>query len=215
MFVLQGGLRAWSEGGGRLESGAVRDEPLGFEAAKRRARSIDARRSGTKIRAIPSTLVLDVGTSLEFEAAHVPGAKWISRGWIDLKLPQKFPDRTQPIVVTCPDGQQSVFAAQTLRRSAIRMLSVIGRRRARMVCGGIANGTGTRRLLGRSPTTWSCRRRFAATRKTCSVIWIGKRTCANSDQQRQQLSYFGLAKVLAALVATSKRRRGMSVRSLP
>jgi rhodanese-related sulfurtransferase len=111
--VLRGGLRAWSEGGETLVSGALQNEPLGFEAAKRNARSIDARDLERKLRD-SATLVLDVGTSLEFESAHLPGAKWISRGWIELKFPEKFPDRTQPIVVTCPDGQQSVFAARAL-----------------------------------------------------------------------------------------------------
>jgi rhodanese-related sulfurtransferase len=113
VFVLQGGLRTWSEGGETLVSGAIQNEPLSFEAAKRRARSIEARDLERKLRD-SATLVLDVGTSLEFESAHVPGAKWISRGWIELKLPQRFPDRTEPIVVTCPDGQQSVFAARAL-----------------------------------------------------------------------------------------------------
>ena len=42
------------------------------------------------------------------------GAKWISRGWIELKLPEQFPDRGQAIVVTCADGRQSVFAARAL-----------------------------------------------------------------------------------------------------
>lgn len=111
--VLRGGLRAWSEGGETLVSGAPQNEPLGFEAAKRNARSIDARDLERKLRD-STILILDVGTSLEFESAHVPAAKWISRGWIDLKLPAEFPDRTQPIVVTCPDGQQSVFAARAL-----------------------------------------------------------------------------------------------------
>jgi rhodanese-related sulfurtransferase len=112
-FVLRGGLRAWSKSGETLVSGALQNEPLGFEAAKRNACLIDARDLEQKLRD-SSTLVLDVGTSLEFESAHLPGAKWISRGWIELKLPEKFPDRTQPIVVTCPDGQQSIFAARAL-----------------------------------------------------------------------------------------------------
>ena len=111
--VLRGGLRAWSESGETLVSGAPQHEPVGFETAKRRARLVDAQALERMLRD-SSTLVLDVGASLEFESAHVPGAKWISRGWIELKLPQKFPDRTQPIVVTCPDGQQSIFAARAL-----------------------------------------------------------------------------------------------------
>ena len=61
-------------------------------------------------------MILDVGTSLEFEAAHVPGARWISRGWIELKLPEQFPDRGQSIIVTCPDGRNSVFAALALTK---------------------------------------------------------------------------------------------------
>ena len=46
-------------------------------------------------------MILDVGTSLEFESAHVLGAKWISRGWIELKLPEQYTDRGQAIVVSC------------------------------------------------------------------------------------------------------------------
>jgi rhodanese-related sulfurtransferase len=125
VFVLQGGLRTWSEGGETLVIGAIQQEPLSFEAAKRRARSIEARDLERKLRD-SSTLVLDIGTSLEFESAHVPGAKWISRGWIELKLPQRFPDRTQPIVVTCPDGQQSVFAARALVEIGYTDVAVMG-----------------------------------------------------------------------------------------
>ena len=59
-------------------------------------------------------LILDVGTSLDFENAHLPGAKWISRGWLELKLPEFHADRKQPIVVTCSYGRQSILAATTL-----------------------------------------------------------------------------------------------------
>ena len=58
-------------------------------------------------------------------SAHLPGAKWISRGWIELKLPEKFPDRTQPIVVTCPDGQQSIFAARALAEIGYTDIAVL------------------------------------------------------------------------------------------
>ncbi len=122
--VLKGGLRAWSDGGEMLVSGPRQNEPLGFEAAKRVARLVDAR-SLDRILRDSSTWVLDVGTSLEFESAHLPGAKWISRGWIELKLPDKYPDRAQPIVVTCPDGRQSVFAAHALAEIGYLNVSVL------------------------------------------------------------------------------------------
>ena len=61
-------------------------------------------------------LVLDVGSSLGFEAAHVPGAQWISRGWLEIEIPKRFLDRRQAIVLTCSDGVQSIFAARALER---------------------------------------------------------------------------------------------------
>ncbi len=113
VFVLQGGLRAWSERGGAFVTGADIDEPLGFEVAKQKARSIAAPELDRMLHD-SAPLVLDVGTSLAFESAHVPQAKWISRGWIEIELPRRFPDRHQVVVVTCSDGRQSVFAARTL-----------------------------------------------------------------------------------------------------
>jgi rhodanese-related sulfurtransferase len=122
--VLQGGLVAWSKSGRKLESGAQSNEPVGIEAAKRSARWIDAKNLDQKMRG-KSLLILDVGTSLEFEKSHVPGALWISRGWIEVKLPEHFPDRNQTVAVTCPDGQQSIFAARTLREMDYRDVSIL------------------------------------------------------------------------------------------
>ena len=111
--VLQGGMRAWTESGARIEDGSLRNEPIGFEAAQQAVPVVDPRTAEGKTRD-PSVLSLDVGTSLDFETAHFPGAKWISRGWLDLKLPELYPDRNQPIVLTCPDGRQSILAALAL-----------------------------------------------------------------------------------------------------
>jgi rhodanese-related sulfurtransferase len=111
--VLQGGLRAWTAAGGKLETGSGCVELLGYEAAQKASRSIDANDFNRQSRSVSAT-ILDVGSSLEFEAAHVPQAEWISRGWLDLELPEQFPDRNQPIFLTCPDGRSSVLAAQTL-----------------------------------------------------------------------------------------------------
>jgi rhodanese-related sulfurtransferase len=111
--VLRGGLQAWSESGGEIETGSIVKKPMGFEAAAQATRLIDARVLEEKIKD-PSLLLLDVGSSLEFETAQVPGAKWISRGWLDVKLVELYPDRTQPMVLTCIDGRQSRLAALTL-----------------------------------------------------------------------------------------------------
>ena len=169
-----------------------------------------------------SVLLLDVGTSLDFETAHLPRAKWISRGWLDLKLPELYPDRTQPIVLTCADGRSVDTSGADTGRVRLQRCCGSWRRRARVVGGRISHRTRSRRLLGRMQ-----RRGFIAVDprhqgRHAALSGLGVDTnevSAASAQELcalpQQLSYFGLANVLTALVAMSKRNRGMSVRSLP
>ena len=110
--VLQEGLEAWRASARPVICGTAALAPLGFESAQRSARLIAAaelRELGAE-----AALILDVSSSLDFENAHIPGAKWISRGWIDVKLPELFSDRAQRIVLTCADGRQSIFAARQL-----------------------------------------------------------------------------------------------------
>ena len=122
--VLQGGLDAWKANGQPLVSGASIPELLGFAAAKRMTQYIDAANLQKQIEG-GSCTVLDVSTSLEHESGHVPAAKWISRGWIDIKLPELIADRGQRIVLTCPDGRQSTLAAQQLARVGYANISVL------------------------------------------------------------------------------------------
>jgi len=124
VYVLQGGLDAWTESGAKLIGGAPVNEPLGIQAANETVRYIDSEALNRRI-TDSSVLVLDVGTSLDCEAAHVPGAKWISRGWLEIRIPPHISDRDQPIVVTCSDGRQSTFAARTLTEIDYADVSVL------------------------------------------------------------------------------------------
>jgi rhodanese-related sulfurtransferase len=108
-------LRAWSESGAKLSTGVLEDMPLGFDPAKRNAALLSPEELARRLQD-STMLVLDVGFSLGFEAAHVPGAQWISRGWLEIVIPERFPDRRQAIVLTCSDGVQSIFAARALER---------------------------------------------------------------------------------------------------
>ncbi len=124
IFVLEGGLEKWQENGGAIESGMAPKEPLGLAEAKARtgvirAHALERRLDETGI------AVLDCGTSLEFETAHLPGAQWISRGWLEPRMPEAFADRAQSIVVTCPDGRQSTLAARTLGEMGYRDVAVL------------------------------------------------------------------------------------------
>jgi rhodanese-related sulfurtransferase len=122
--VLEGGLEAWQASGQGLVAGISMAEPSSFSAAQRSTQYIDGAKLQNHIDS-GSYTVLDVSTSLEHETAHVPGAKWISRGWIDIKLPELIADRAQKIILTCRDGRQSTFAAQQLARVGFANISVL------------------------------------------------------------------------------------------
>jgi len=122
--VLRDGLRAWVASGQPLASGAWRPVSIGVEAAKSKAKFVQPAELEGNLKSSPP-LILDVGTSLNFAAAHLPGAKWISRSWIDIKFPEQFPDRGAPIIVTCPDGQHSVLAVRSLTEIGYRNVSVL------------------------------------------------------------------------------------------
>lgn len=61
-----------------------------------------------------SFALLDIREPGEYNSGHIPGAYWISRGWLEEKVPALFPNREQPIHVTCPNGVQSALAGATL-----------------------------------------------------------------------------------------------------
>lgn len=110
--VLQGGLQGWRENGGSIESGVPQNEPLGFAAAKKLARMLGASEAHSLLQT-SSANVLHVGSSADFAAAHLPGSQWVSRGWLELKLPALFTDRTRPILLSCAEGRSSTLAAGT------------------------------------------------------------------------------------------------------
>jgi glyoxylase-like metal-dependent hydrolase (beta-lactamase superfamily II) len=66
-------------------------------------------RSGTEL------LILDVREREAFERSHIPGARLLPRGQLELRVNEELPDPTRRIVVYCELGQISTLAAATLR----------------------------------------------------------------------------------------------------
>jgi glyoxylase-like metal-dependent hydrolase (beta-lactamase superfamily II)/rhodanese-related sulfurtransferase len=60
-------------------------------------------------------LVLDVRERDAYEAGHVPGARHLPRGQLELRVNQELPDPTLRIVVCCEFGRVSTLATATLR----------------------------------------------------------------------------------------------------
>jgi glyoxylase-like metal-dependent hydrolase (beta-lactamase superfamily II)/rhodanese-related sulfurtransferase len=63
----------------------------------------------------PELVLLDVREKDAFAAGHIPGAKHLPRGQLELRVNTELPDPTQRILVCCEFGQISTLAAATLR----------------------------------------------------------------------------------------------------
>ena len=111
--VLGGGLNDWKASGRALESGRERKRPAGMDEARRAVNTV----SPAALAALPKAQVVDVGTSRDFARARVPGARWIPYGWLEERIDAVVRDAGVPLVLTCPNGALSLFAAANLQRT--------------------------------------------------------------------------------------------------
>ncbi len=112
VYALNGGTNAWVQDGNSLESGFPYSEPLGISEALGRVRIL----SPEETERSSGATIIHVGLSVEFAQGHAPGASWVPRGWLELRIEDVTSDKSAPIIVTCSgsDSQQAVFAAATL-----------------------------------------------------------------------------------------------------
>ncbi len=76
-------------------------------------------------------LILDVREREASDAGHLPGARLLPRGQLELRVNQELPDPMQRILVYCEFGQISTLAAATLRNLGFqRALALDGGMRA-------------------------------------------------------------------------------------
>ncbi len=58
--------------------------------------------------------IIDVREIDEFSAGHLPGAKLIPRSYLETRIDNAVPDRSQRVILYCASGQRSALAAHTL-----------------------------------------------------------------------------------------------------
>lgn len=63
----------------------------------------------------PTLLLLDVREKDAFEAGHLPGARHLPRGQLELRVDRELPDPTTRVLTYCQFGKVSTLAAATLR----------------------------------------------------------------------------------------------------
>jgi rhodanese-related sulfurtransferase len=121
VFAVDGGTAAWAASGGALEKGLPDETPAGYQEVRGTVRSIAPR----DLQASPPGAVIFVDTSQDFARGHVPGARWVPRGWLELWIGDIVPSKSTSVAVTCVDGRSAVLAAATLQALGYQTVSAL------------------------------------------------------------------------------------------
>src|SRR5712691_5696415 len=120
VFAVDGGTTAWVASGGSLEKGLPEKLPAGYQEARGKVKSI----SPQELQASSPTVIF-VDTSQDFARGHVPGARWVPRGWLELWISDIVPSKSTPVAVTCADGRGAALAGATLKELGYQNVSVL------------------------------------------------------------------------------------------
>jgi sulfur-carrier protein adenylyltransferase/sulfurtransferase len=71
------------------------------------------------------SMIVDVREREEWEQGHIPGARFIPRGFLEMRIEEQAPDKEQPVYLYCAGGVRSVFAAQALQQLGYRNVASI------------------------------------------------------------------------------------------
>jgi rhodanese-related sulfurtransferase len=121
VYAVDGGTTAWAASGRALEKGMPEELPAGYAAARATVKFV----SPQELDASPPAAVIFVDTSQDFARGHVPGARWVPRGWLELWIGDIVPAKDTPVAVTCHDGRSSVLAGVTLKELGYPHVSVL------------------------------------------------------------------------------------------
>jgi molybdopterin/thiamine biosynthesis adenylyltransferase/rhodanese-related sulfurtransferase len=86
-----------------------------FSEAKKNIKEVDARHASSLLEQNPDVRLIDVREKNEWDEGHIPGARHVPRGYLELRIENAVPDQTQPLLLYCAGGVRSALAARTLR----------------------------------------------------------------------------------------------------
>ena len=121
VFVVDGGAPAWQTDGRTLETGVPAPGLAGLVAAEASVKKVSAQELSVNY----PDVVLFTDTSEDFSHGHTPGAKWITRSWLEVEILEAAPAKGASITVTCRDGRGSTLAAATLQDMGYTNVTVL------------------------------------------------------------------------------------------
>jgi rhodanese-related sulfurtransferase len=121
VYVVDGGTAAWSDSGLALEQGGEDAAPVGLAAAQAKIRLVTPQ----ALHADLPPVVIFVDSSQDFARAHIPGANWVPRGWLEFHIGSLAPSYETSIAITCNDGRQATLAGATLTDLGYQTVTVL------------------------------------------------------------------------------------------
>ena len=121
VYAVDGGVTAWAGSGRTMETGSAETPPIGLEDARGEVKLLSPQELDA---ANPASIVF-VDNSQDFSTGHVPGARWVPRGSLELQISDVAPAKDAGIAVTCSNGQNAALAGATLRELGYQNVSVL------------------------------------------------------------------------------------------
>ena len=121
VYAVNGGTAAWAASGLALETGLAEPAPCGLDAARSQVSLLPPQ----AFQAAKPPVIIFVDTSQDFSRGHVPGAHWVPRGWLELRIAEVVPTRETPVAVTCVDGRNATLAGATLKELGYQNVTVL------------------------------------------------------------------------------------------
>lgn len=86
-----------------------------FRSAQDRVPEVDVPEAERTLQQSPDIALIDVREKNEWDEGHIPGAAHVPRGYLELRIEGRVPDKSQPVLLYCAGGVRSVLAARTLQ----------------------------------------------------------------------------------------------------
>ena len=93
-------------------------------------KTVEARQGGSGDGNGAGPILIDVREKDEWTEGFIPGARWISRGFLEQRIEDQVPERSSDIILYCAGGNRSALAAKSLAE--------LGYTNVRSMAGGFA-----------------------------------------------------------------------------
>lgn len=86
-----------------------------FSQAKEQVPETGVAETSSLVDSASPPVLIDVREKNEWDEGHLPGARHVPRGYLELRIESAVPQRDTPILLYCAGGTRSVLAARTLQ----------------------------------------------------------------------------------------------------